>query len=86
MTKINPIKNKVVNKVKKAAVKKPNKQPQTPPDTFTKQASNNDNLQFKTKKIKFSRADIERMKNMTVEEQIAYKRKLKSEGKYTYEN
>lgn len=49
------------------------------------QQSDNDNLVFEVKKVRFYSEDIEKMKTMTVEEQIAYKRKLKSEDKYTYE-
>lgn len=46
-------------------------------------ANNNDNLKFKTQKIKFFKEDEEKMANMTLEEQINYKIKLKSENRYT---
>ena len=37
------------------------------------------------KKVKFFDEDIEKMKNMTLDERLAYKSKLKREGRYTYE-
>ena len=45
--------------------------------------NNNDNLKFKTQKIKFFKEDEEKMASMTLEEQINYKIKLKSENRYT---
>ncbi len=45
--------------------------------------NNNDNLQFKVKKIKFFKEDEEKMANMSLEEKIEYKLKLKSENRYT---
>ncbi|MBQ8669214.1 hypothetical protein IJ472_05505 [bacterium] len=47
--------------------------------------SSNDNLEFVAKKVKFSAEDEEKMKSMTLEERIAYKRKLKAEQRYVYE-
>ena len=37
------------------------------------------------KKVKFFNEDIEKMKNMSEMEAIAYRAKLKREGRYTYE-
>ena len=37
------------------------------------------------KKVKYFDEDIEKMKNMTLDERLAYKSKLKREGRYTYE-
>lgn len=45
--------------------------------------NNNDNLQFKVQKIKFFKEDEEKMANMSLEEKIEYKLKLKSENRYT---
>ena len=42
-----------------------------------------DNLEFKIQKIEFFPDDIEKMKNMDIDEQIAYKGKLKAEQRYT---
>lgn len=42
-------------------------------------------LEFRTLKVKFCDEDIEKMKSMSLEECIEYKRKLKSEHRYTYE-
>ena len=39
----------------------------------------------KIKKVKFFDEDIEKMKNMTQEERLEYKSKLKDEHRYTYE-
>ncbi len=36
-------------------------------------------------KVKFFPEDIEKMKKMSLEDRIAYKSRLKIEGKYTYE-
>lgn len=44
-----------------------------------------DNLEFKVQKIHFFPEDVEKMKTMTIEERIEYKRKLKSEDRYTIE-
>ena len=48
--------------------------------------SSNDNLVFVEKKVKFSEEDEEKMKTMSTQERIQYKRKLKTEGRYVYEN
>lgn len=45
--------------------------------------NNNDNLQFKVKKIKFFQEDEEKMANMSEDEKIEYKLKLKAENRYT---
>lgn len=44
-----------------------------------------ENLEFRALKVKFYEEDIEKMKSMSLEERIEYKRKLKSEHRYTYE-
>ncbi len=44
------------------------------------------NLEWQVKKIKFFDEDIEKMKTMTHDEIVAYKTKLKSEGRYTYKD
>ena len=65
------------------------KLPEIKPDTFEKQVENVSDtlshLQFQTKKVKFYPEDIEKMKNMSLEEKVEYKAKLKAEHKYTYE-
>lgn len=48
-----------------------------------KDAYENNNLQFKIKQIKFFKEDEEKMANMSLNDKIAYKIKLKSENKYT---
>ena len=45
--------------------------------------NNNDNLQFKVKKIKFFKEDEEKMANRSLEEKIEYKLNLNSENRYT---
>lgn len=47
-----------------------------------KYTSNNDNLEFKSNKIQFYPEDIEKMKNMTLQEKNAYKLKLKLLGRF----
>lgn len=49
---------------------------------------NNDiqEFEFTAKKIKWYPDDLEKMEGMTIEERIAYKRLLKQNHKYTYEN
>lgn len=58
----------------------------SPKDTFekTKDAdmTSNDNLQFKKVKIQFYPEDVERMKNMSLEERIKFKQQLKAENRY----
>ena len=49
-------------------------------------STGNENLVFKTVKLRFSSEDQEKMDKMNVQERIAYRRKLKSEGKYTVIN
>ncbi len=44
---------------------------------------NNNNLQFETKKIKFFKEDEEKMANMSLQDKINYKIKLKNENRYT---
>ncbi len=44
---------------------------------------NNNNLQFQTKKIKFFKEDEEKMANMSLQDKINYKIKLKNENRYT---
>ncbi len=41
-----------------------------------------DNLKFTVHPVKFYPEDEEKMKNMTIDERIEYKRKLKAENKY----
>lgn len=41
-------------------------------------------LQFKARKIKFYDEDLRRMENMSLEERVEFKSKLKAENRYTY--
>ena len=67
---------------------------ETKPDEFISAAArhrrNLDNemigIEFsEIKKVKFFDEDIEKMKNMTQKERVAYKSQLKRSGRYTYE-
>ena len=67
---------------------------ETKPDEFISEAErirrNHDSEMMgietaEIKKVKFFDEDIEKMKNMTLDERLAYKSKLKREGRYTYE-
>jgi len=42
-------------------------------------------VKFETKKIKWSDDDLKAMENMSLEEKIEFKRKLKAKNRYTYE-
>ena len=43
------------------------------------------NLEFKTQKVVFFPDDVEKMKNMDIEEELEYMTMLKREGRYTVE-
>ncbi len=85
------VKANVVSKVKGQAKKAQKRvKLEQKPDTFEKQADNlasqTVGIEFKTKKVIFSPEDIEKMKSMSVEDRIAYKRALKKAGKYKVED
>lgn len=44
-----------------------------------------DNLEFKTQKVVFFPEDVEKMKNMDIDEELEYMTMLKREGRYTVE-
>ena len=76
-------------KINRAATKLENK-----PDEFISEAErirrNHDSEMIgietaEIKKVKYFDEDMEKMKNMTLDERLAYKSKLKREGRYTYE-
>ena len=78
-------------KISKEGSQKRVKLPELKPDTFEKQATQENvadslnHLKFNTKKVKFYEEDIKKMKSMTLEERVEYKAKLKAEKRYTYE-